>query len=176
MSSFLWRASVGAMLLFVSSPVLTESGEPPVVSYSLACGPDSCLIHSTELSFAMVRVGHQVALKPLTFTPRLTGPLSAFGTIAASQFRVVPDDLYPRGGHYLVGPGDDVLEWKREGDSLSHLTLGQFLDRIRRTKFVYISVGHLVSRDVIGGDERQLRTSSLVSAIERAQARLPKRK
>jgi hypothetical protein len=145
---------------------------PQTPGYSVTCRASTCLVSSAELSFEVLREGDRIRIKPLTFTPTPAGMFAERGMLTPSQFRFVPDYLWPKRGHYLVGPGDTVIEYRANRESIWHLTLDQFLARIRRSARLHVTVFEFASMDLIGSDHRTLRTGPFVRAIERARTEL----
>ena len=176
MSQLSWAALMSLGLLSLPLQAQPQSqGERLAASsphFSLECQAESCLIRSDELSFEIISHDNALVIKPRTFKANPTGPLASYGIIEPSQFIVVPDYLWPREGHYLIGQSETVIEWLHERDTVSNITLNEFLVQARRSKFLYITVMKLVSRDSIKADTRKIETAPILEAIRAARVQL----
>ncbi|MBJ7441131.1 MAG: hypothetical protein JHD35_19195 [Sphingopyxis sp.] len=141
--------------------------------YNLQCGPNKCVIEAAEFSFDVEKAGAMITIKPRTFTNDPHGMLIRNGSkVDQTQLSFVPEKIFPGGGHYLVGPGDDIIEWIKGRDGVARISAREFIDRIRHTRSLYIISSQRMGYDTIGSETVKIRTADFVKIVERARKKL----
>lgn len=141
--------------------------------YDLYCESNKCSIGTSEFSLDVEKTGTGIAIRPRTFTNDPHGILMRYGSkVEITQLKFVPEKLFPSGGHYLVGPGDEIIEWISGRSDVAKISAPQFISRIRRYPYLYVIASQRMGHDTITSEIVKIGTADFVRIIERAQGRL----
>ncbi len=164
------KMALAALLcVFAASASRAEEAD----KYAVECSAQACTVSSEELSFELMQVGGQWAMRPLSFTSSPNGMFVTSGASEPDEFRFVPDYIGPGEGHYSVKGGPGISEFVAGRDpATKDIDFEAFLEKIAAAEFVYVSISAIEGFGMLGVDERKLEAAPLLAAIAEARARL----